>query len=951
MNVFSLYNDYYFNEAENCFYLGDKKTKISDFFMKYREIAKKEGNKYIITLDKYKHIMDYPRDIEFIFPFEITEIDPEEKKKQRNKINIFVSSYSHIDQILLKYKDYYDFYYCVDENENFIKFLRTDLNKIYSEIKKIKLSIMKYTDIYTVNNQIINEYTELYPNHLSLSYEKYLKYSVNLQDKTNFFNLTKERKDFFELLDDKLKTNDIFLPICGPEGIGKTSSILAYCRIKIQNNYLYFNARAFSELFKENNEKEIKNMLSNELSRVVFPSNLNKEIEEIMRNKSFNCGPIEFLIKILENITCPTLLIIDQYKTALDENYKSLKNLLNKYKGSFNIILLSSMNEDDVKGSFVKVIKNEEFSKDNFFLDYLYICELAKVSDNDLKRLDKQEIQILNKFENLYSIFYEIIEFKKKNNDIFNETKFLAKINDDIKKNLRIYYKAEEKVNIYKALSKIMNIELSTLKKEEFLKVYIDFPFRYFKLIIDNKNIFRISEINNAKTFKFEYLYLQFLDIIINFTKEIYNEIQVDENISDNVKAQIIPLTLENNAFYSIWYQRKFNGDIVDKVVKVSSIHDLKKEDIDNIKIEKGKTIVGKGFILIQTNPNAKLFDFGILVHKKEGIWKLYLIQVTKKKEAIERITLPCLDDFFGFFDEFLKVNCDIKVGEHYFCYIFDNDERDNVSIKYCEERKLDYIFCKKNVSLLNYENRNLNEYKMKKTIVESMNSNFPHVEEFFIKKFYPKNKNFDETKKFLQRKRKLLEPKEFKSNNELIKRMEKKRKYYNSISQHFGKTKEIDYNEREEEVINYLVEKEFQKKNLIGIHLLIPDQNSLIKQLKDEKITENEIKNFYDLIGNSNENFKIINLKKLNYFIPSLYIPEYMTFIIIKTDENCIYLDYENKKAFILSTKCQINFLDAYKSDWKCFAISFANKYLTREITEKDTSLANIFSIKNYLE
>ena len=54
MNVFSLYNDYYFNEAENCFYLGDKKTKISDFFRKHREIAKKEGNKYIITLDKYK---------------------------------------------------------------------------------------------------------------------------------------------------------------------------------------------------------------------------------------------------------------------------------------------------------------------------------------------------------------------------------------------------------------------------------------------------------------------------------------------------------------------------------------------------------------------------------------------------------------------------------------------------------------------------------------------------------------------------------------------------------------------------------------------------------------------------------------------------------------------------------------------------------------------------------
>ena len=108
------------------------------------------------------------------------------------------------------------------------------------------MSIKKYADIYSVNNEIVNEYEELNPNHLSLSYEKYLKYSVNIQDKTNFFNLTKERKEFFELLDNKLKSNNIFLPICGPEGIGKTSSILAFCRIKIITNYLYFNAREFS---------------------------------------------------------------------------------------------------------------------------------------------------------------------------------------------------------------------------------------------------------------------------------------------------------------------------------------------------------------------------------------------------------------------------------------------------------------------------------------------------------------------------------------------------------------------------------------------------------------------------------------------------------------------------------------------------------------------------------
>ena len=37
------------------------------------------------------------------------------------------------------------------------------------------------------------------------------------------------------------------------------------------------------------------------------------------------------------------------------------------------------MNEDDVKRSIIKGIKNEKISKENFFLDYIYIGELAKV--------------------------------------------------------------------------------------------------------------------------------------------------------------------------------------------------------------------------------------------------------------------------------------------------------------------------------------------------------------------------------------------------------------------------------------------------------------------------------------------------------------------------------------------------------------------------------------------
>ena len=45
---------------------------------------------------------------------------------------------------------------------------------------------------------------------------------------------------------------------------------------------------------------------------------------------------------------------------------------------------------------------------------------------------------------------YLFLIMTDKSLETFNETKFLAKINDDIKKNLRIYYKAEEKVKTVK---------------------------------------------------------------------------------------------------------------------------------------------------------------------------------------------------------------------------------------------------------------------------------------------------------------------------------------------------------------------------------------------------------------------------------------------------------------------------------------------------------------------
>ena len=182
----------------------------------------------------------------------------------------------------------------------------------------------------------------------------------------------------------------------------------------------------------------------------------------------------------------------------------------------------------------------------------------------------------------------------------------------------------------------------------------------------------------------------------------------------------------------------------------------------------------GDGIILAQSKPNALLFDTAILVYINQNTWRLYLIQITRKKDAQERFTTTSLDDLFGFIDSILEEKCDIKIEQNYFCYIFDDEKRDEASIRYCNEIKLNYIYFNQKEFELNYENKKLNEYKMKKIIIENKGTNLPFIEELLINKFNPKDENFETTKKFLSQKRKLMNPKELKNHNELQNRIKK---------------------------------------------------------------------------------------------------------------------------------------------------------------------------------
>lgn len=76
-----------------------------------------------------------------------------------------------------------------------------------------------------------------------------------------------------------------------------------------------------------------------------------------------------------------------------------------------------------------------------------------------------------------------------------------------------------------------------------------------------------------------------------------------------------------------------------------------------------------------------------------------------------------------------------------------------------------------------------------------------------------------------------------------------------------------------------------------------------------------------------------ILNIKQISIFIPTIFIPEYMTYIIIKSQDESFLQDYETNKSYNLSNKEALDFDKDSHYNWKYFAITFINKNLSREI------------------
>ena len=182
---------------------------------------------------------------------------------------------------------------------------------------------------------------------ISFHYNEYIDFYGFINNKHKFFIFNKERKEFFEYLSDEIKNSNKFICIWRPEGTGKSTSILAFRGMNFiyyYYFYFYFNVKIRDKYM--NKKDKIKDIIIMELFHCLDYEQIQINIENIDNIIKNSLNVFEILTKFiyLNIIPIQTIIVIDQYKTKFDPNYRNiqqLKNLTCPYNQLYFILWMS----------------------------------------------------------------------------------------------------------------------------------------------------------------------------------------------------------------------------------------------------------------------------------------------------------------------------------------------------------------------------------------------------------------------------------------------------------------------------------------------------------------------------------------------------------------------------------------------------------------------------------
>ena len=436
--------------------------------------------------------------------------------KEKKIISVF--SRLHL-KLILKKLNYNSPYYLEKDQKIFL-----DVEKI-NLLNEQKLIIINNED---KNKELISNYfnqlKELYTKHyvsgkstyefISVNFNKYFLINVDLK-RVFFYFKTKERGFILGEINKFLEKDnkEQLLGFCGPYGIGKSITSLFIQKALYFSNKkksIYINLKYYYNQKIKNEEKEITF-----IKECYFLIDNSKELYDIFQKIALQKKSIWAMIEdtvnyLFEQNKNEFYLIIDQYKQKFDKE-NNLKNLKQKVK----IIILSSINDKDVKTNLINSYK-KEINQQNFeinfdnddIINYIYILNLFKINELNLNifftdakgdeiNLAKNHLNNLfgniPKYINLYLYYYkDIVElYNQEYVKIFRNIDFFlqANINDDFFKTID----NKEKLNEQNFITKIRNMPLKYINylKNENEKTYIlYYSFPLVKTILNDYNNF-----------------------------------------------------------------------------------------------------------------------------------------------------------------------------------------------------------------------------------------------------------------------------------------------------------------------------------------------------------------------------------------------------------------------------------------------------------------------------
>ena len=718
-------------------------SNVKSLDKKLNELIYEKNNSNI------KYLYKNPHKIHFTFPDGKTYEIYIANMKQFS----FINEEINIDK---KYK-------IVISNDGKVYYENYNKDEIYAS-KYIKYVIASI-NIKDFNNSsfYIEDESALSLKNLSLNYDYYLENTYFVNNSNNFFINTDQRKEFFKFLDKQLSKQK-YLALCGLEGIGKTASILAYLRYS-NKNYFYLNIKTVDNLLERNEISKLKDILLKEMyhfihfDKVSYYYNL---LDEIFKG---NISSIDLFKKIFEKINDkPDIIVLDQYKTKYDKDYYKLESILNS-EFTCNLIIMSSMNEDDIRESILISLKYAlKMSEIKPKLDYYYIINLVKVTGEDLSLLSDEQRKLLKEFGDLYIYYYKIKQAISTSSS--NLSSFKNEITNEMNSKIQeFYFKSDNK----EYLETFINLILDDEKEHELkdcLELIEKIPLRYFLIKHENENIIHFSELKETDKISFNSAYIFIREYFLKYYQSAFVNRKKNNNFNKNNEKNQISIDLEKFFGYFLWAFRdvvKLNKTTIVSYKNVNSIIDMKEELIESLESKVKELKNGESILIIQNDQNARIFDAGIL-EKKIDKFNLYLIQVTTRKNADERITLTCLNDNANYLNGFFSLKLGIKFENNYFCYIFNYNDPDNATIEYCKKNKLDYFLfdCKNLILYGDLVLKPLEYYlpALKYSEELSNNNRMINIEKIRFQETVFNN-DLIETKKFLKKKRELMKDKD----------------------------------------------------------------------------------------------------------------------------------------------------------------------------------------------